>query len=254
MKYVAGAAAGVVGTTLFPEKKAVADEAKTDWPWPYEKIDPEHARLVAHDCFHEYGCCYAGFAGVLKPLQDKVGEPFTTIPLEMMSYGYGGVKGWGTLCGTLNGVSAAISLVRDSKNSAPLIQELMNWYSQERLPTDVSNRYAEEHRYKAGKVSKLLPQSVSGSPLCHISVTTWSGVSGHRVDEPERLERCARLSGDVVAQTVQWLNEQAEGGFLSGRSLSASTEDCLSCHGPRKPEGNVFAKMGCVQCHGDPHE
>lgn len=253
-KVVTGAAAGVVGTSRLLEEKVMAHPDKPSWPWPYQKLDPEHARVVAHDSFYEGGCCYAGFSGLLKPLQEQVGEPFTAIPRQMMSYGGGGVKGWGTLCGTLNGVSAAISLVLDGKQSALVINELMSWYMEAELPTDQANRYAEERKYEVDKNIEDMTQSTSGSPLCHISVSKWATASGHRVDSAERRERCARLSGDVAGRAVEWLNELADGRFESQQAQLPSTTACLSCHGPKQERGDVLSKMGCAQCHGDPHE
>jgi hypothetical protein len=171
----------------------------------------------------------------------------------MMSYGGAGVKGWGTLCGTLNGASAAVSLVCNPKSSSVIINELMSWYAQSHLPTDKSNAYGETAQFQVDKKIKDLPQSRAGSPLCHISVTRWCKASGLTVDSPERFERCARLSGDVAAQAILLLNNLAEGEIKVTNGLSANALECNRCHGPKGEEADVHTKMDCVQCHDDSH-
>jgi hypothetical protein len=253
-KYSTGAAAGIAGLNFLAGQNAIAGKKATSWPWPYTKLDPEKARILAHDSFYKFGCCYAGFAGIIGLLQKEVGEPFTTIPLEMMSYGGGGLKGWGTICGTLNGAAAAISLVRDAKASTPVINELMGWYTQALMPSDQSNQYGEDGSYPVNKGIKSLPQNKSGSPLCHVSVTGWCSSAGYEIGSPEQKERCSRVSGDTAAKAVMLLNAQQDGNFRAEYVMPASTSECLSCHGPEKEVANVDHKMTCTQCHGKPHE
>lgn len=246
------AAAGTAGWSLRPAASAEASTAKS-WPWPYTTLDEEQTRKLAHACYYERGCGYAGFAGIIKNLQEKAGDPFTRIPPEMMSYAGGGIQGWGTVCGALNGASAAISLVCDARESGPLIEELLSWYTRTLLPSDIMNRYAEEHLLTVNKGIQALTRSTSGSPLCHISVSRWCKASGLAVDSPERFERCARLSGDVAAQAVRYLNSRNLGKFKS-RFASAAQAGCISCHGPKGAAHDVAAKQDCRQCHQDPHK
>ncbi len=253
-RYFAAAAAGSTVPCVLGKDSLTAAPVAPSWPWPYAPLDLEEARKLGHDAYYEYGCCYAGFAGIVKALQDKVGAPFTAIPLQMMSYGSGGLEGWGTLCGALNGASAAISLVSDVRTAGLLIDELTNWYTQEFLPSDLSNRYAENHGFKVDKGIKALRSNRSGSPLCHVSVTKWCQGAKLAVDSPERLERCARLSGDVAAQAVKLLNDQSEGSFHSDHSVPKSVSECLSCHGAGHSVKNVSAKMDCQPCHHDVHK
>lgn len=251
-RFVAGAAVGAAGSIALSADKA--EGKATPWPWPYTKLDPEQARKIAHDAFYERGCCFAGFSGIVRLLQEQVGEPYTLLPLEMMSYGGAGVKGWGTLCGALNGASAAVSLVSDGPSSTTVINELMGWYTQESLPSATSNQYAETRRFAVDKGIKSLAQSVSGSPLCHISTTTWCVKAGYGVESPERLERCARLSGDVAAHAVKLLNDCALDQLRAEFVLPESTAGCLTCHGANQSVDNVAAKLQCPDCHGDPHK
>lgn len=248
-RYMAAAVGGTVCFHVLGEKTPAAATDAPAWPWPYTKLDAEEARKLGHDAYYEMGCGFAGFAGIVKGLQDKAGAPFTSLPPQMMSYGSGGLKGWGTICGAINGASAAISLVTDSRTSGLLIDELMNWYTQSLFPSDVSNRYAEEHSFKVDRKIKALAQNKSDSPLCHVSVTKWCLASGYAVDSPERMERCARLSGDVVAMAVKLLNDQTAGAFHTEHANAKSVSDCLSCHGGGRPQKNVSAKMDCLQCH-----
>lgn len=253
-KYSTGLVAGFAGLNLFAGHKAAAGPKASEWPWPYAKMDPEEARILAHDSFYKFGCCYAGFSGIIGLLQNEVGRPFTSIPLEMMSYGGKGVKGWGTLCGALNGAAAAISLVRDGKDSTPVIHELMGWYTRALLPSDQSNSYGEEDTFTVDKGIKALPQNKSGSPLCHISVTSWCRSAEYEIGSPQQKERCSRVSGDTAAKAVMLLNAQQDGNLRTEYVMPASTSECLSCHGPEKEVANVEHKMTCTQCHGKPHE
>jgi len=253
-KYTTGAATGIAGLNFLSGHKAIARAKTKVWPWPYTKLDPEEARILAHDSFYTFGCCYAGFTGIIGLLQKEVGEPFTAIPLEMMSYGGGGVKGWGTLCGALNGTAAAISLVRDWKASTPVINELMGWYTEALLPSDQSNKYGEDGKFPADKGIKTLPQNTSGSPLCHVSVTGWCSAAGYTIGSTEQEERCSRVAGDTAAKAVELLNAQQDGKLQTEYVMPASTSECLICHGPEKEVANVDHKMTCIQCHDKPHE
>ncbi len=98
-----------------------------------------------------------------------------------------------------------------------------------------------------------LPQNVSGSPLCHASVTQWCIVAQKKVSDVERKERCARITGDVAAKTVELLNAFFAGSFTSTYTDPATLTACLGCHGSAV-FNNVMTKMECTPCHGDPHK
>jgi len=87
----------------------------------------------------------------------------------------------------------------------PLINELLGWYTQTMFPTDTSNEYAVNHLFNVNNYDQVLPQNISGSPLCHISVTGWCNSADFSSGSTERKERCARLTGDVAAYTVKYL-------------------------------------------------
>jgi len=114
------------------------------------------------------------------------------------------------------------------------------------------------------KSKKSLPQSISHSVLCHVSVGRWCAVSGYASGSPERSERCARLTGDVAAMTAKLLNAYFyEGGVRAAESvakvrLSATTASCRVCHFKGKDyEAGQFTRgyLECEACHRDmtPH-
>lgn len=230
-----------------------------EWPFKYVKLDPEVVRKKAHKGYYEAQCCYGVFWSILDELQQKEGYPFTQIPANMLYYGASGVAGWATLCGALNGAFAAINLVTDNEATSKLAHELLGWYSETPLPTQISNQYAVDHAFlvEEYKSDKALPQSVSNSPLCHTSVSKWCVESGFASGSKERSERCGRLSGDVAARTVELLNAyHIDGNFEAVYKLSAETEECRACHSKGKDyELGQYTrgKMECMNCHEE-HE
>ncbi len=175
----------------------------------------------------------------------------------MMRFGEGGVVGWGSLCGGLNGACAAINLVA-GEDYKKLVHELVGWYVSTPMPSDISNRYAENHEFLVDKYKSdiALPQSVSDSTLCHVSVTKWCEASGYASGSSERSERCGRLTGDVAAKAAELLNQHATGTFAPVFALPEETEGCRTCHSKGKEfEKGQFTrgKESCVECHEEPH-
>lgn len=245
--FAAGAAVGaVLGGGALNLVPALAAESTAVWPMPYKKLDPEAVRKAGYLAYGEGGCCYGAFKAIVGELQKQVGAPFTSIPLDMMRYGEGGGAGWGTLCGALNGSEAAITLVTGKPDYATLTNELNGWYTQTSFPSTKCDEYAK---------FKNQPTSCCGSPLCHASVSDWCKVSGKKVSDPERLDRCAKLTGDVAAHAVEMLNALADKTFAASYKPSELFSGCLGCHnGPKSPLNNEQGKMNCVPCHGDPHK
>jgi hypothetical protein len=206
-------------------------------------------RKRGHKAYYDGGCCYGAFQAIVAALADTVGEPFTQLPPQIMYFGEGGGAGWGTLCGAINGAAAAIGLVVDRTNTSTIVSELFGWYTQTPFPTDTSNDYAVHHLFLVNKYDKPLPQSVSGSPLCHASVSLWCTASGIKSTAPERLERCARLTGDCAARAVEMLNAFFAGQFRPNFVTSAAVAQCQSCHGAAIVDVVPKVKMECPQCH-----
>lgn len=237
-KFVAGAAlgAGVVALASRAAMPGTAEQTE-EWPWPYVELDPARVAERAYEAFYAGHCMYGTFEGIIGELRDQVGHPYTLIPTEMMEYGRGGMVGWGTLCGALNGAAAAITLV--TANYGPIITELAGWYTQTALPI-----YQPRNPRLAIEAA-----SVAGSPLCHVSVTQWCNASGFGSQSAERKERCARLTADVASRAVELLNLFARGEFSPSWAAPASVSECLGCHGSGGVKDNVFGQMDCLQCH-----
>lgn len=248
-----GVALGVGGLSV------VSSSAKENpveaLPWPYVKLDVEHARKLGYLGYYKNECSAGTFYGILWPLREKIGHPYDTMPIEppnIMSFGAGGVAGWATLCGALNGASAAIALV--SKKPKPIINELFGWYQNASFPSDQANEYASKHQFPVEKYKsdKILAKSVAKSQLCHVSVTNWCKASGYASGAKERSERCARVAGDVAAYAVALLNLDAEGKFKPTYAFSEEVAGCRKCHFKGKDfKAGQFTrgKMDCLQCH-----
>ncbi|MGA7836940.1 MAG: C-GCAxxG-C-C family (seleno)protein [Ignavibacteriaceae bacterium] len=225
----------------------------TAWPWPYVTLDPDEARIKAHYLYYNGKACCAGvFGGILELLKAKVGDPYNSLPMEIMLFGGGGGAGWGSLCGTLNGGAALISLVTDAKSYGELVKELWGWYSTELLPSNTANNFAAQNKYLAHKYDGSLPQNIAGSVLCHVSVTDWCVVADKTVGSTERKERCARIAGDVAAKTVEILNAKFAGTFTPTYSRDLEIVGCLICHSTAQKYA-VMTEMKCTPCHSSPH-
>lgn len=252
-KYAVGALAGVVGLNALAGGKILASPKNYTWPWPYQAVDPEDVRIRAHHLYWADKDCASGvFGAFVEALREKIGEPWTTMPIEVMLFGRGGGNGWGTLCGALNGAAAVISLVTSKADSGKLINEIFGWGSSEAIPTNAANQAAIDGKYIDKKYNDALPQSVSGSPLCHASVSQWCNIAKKKVGDLERKERCARLAGDVAAKTAEILNAFFAQTFTSTFVTHPYVAQCQGCHGPAA-FNNVMTQMNCEPCHGDPH-
>jgi len=252
-KYAAGIAIGAGSISLLTNTRGTAGTSATAWPWPYQKLDVEAVRILGHDAYYVKGCCYGAFHALMESLRNLVGDPFTSLPSEVMLYGSGGGAGWGLTCGAANGSAALISLVRDQAKASTLIGELFGWYTQTEFPTDMSNQLGVEQKYVTNKYTQTLAQNVAGSVLCHVSVTDWCVAANVKASDAARKERCARLTGDVAAYAAQILNDDTDGTFTPLYVKPTSINECNACHGSTGVMNNVASSMECKQCHGDPH-
>ncbi|MBO8126595.1 MAG: C_GCAxxG_C_C family protein [Firmicutes bacterium] len=240
--FAAGAAVGaVLGGGVFNLLPAAAAEAT--YPYPYVKLDPEKVRKYGYELYYQGGCMYGAASAIIKALAEEVGAPFSSFPVDMFKYGAGGVAGWGTICGTVNGAAAVINLVAPKPEAFPMISELLGWYSETPLPSK-----------KLDAIAKFQDQaqSVATTPLCHSSVSNWCEASGQKESSPQRLDRCAKLTGDVAAKAVELLNAWKDGKFAPVYKVPAETAKCMGCHvGKDSMLNNSFGKMNCTSCHDD---
>ncbi len=279
LKGLAVASVGSVVASLRVEPVVAQEEqGAPELPWPYVELDPEYVRKLGHLGYYSFECGGGSFWAIMTALKEQVGYPYTLLPLPdreevlsaleekrhlhgMMQYGYGGGVAWGTLCGALNGSISAVTMV--SENWDKIGKALMRWYEITPFPSDTSNSYASGHQFLVPKYKsdKVLPQNVSGSVLCHVSVGKWCEISGYASGSAERSERCARLTGDVAAKAVELLNADLRGALeeaIAGITLSQTTAECRTCHYKGKDyEGGQFTRgfLQCETCHKDmrPH-
>lgn len=208
------------------------------WPWPYVQLDPQLVAQKAYAGFYQGACAYGAFNAIVSSLAEKVGYPYIVIPTQMAQYGEGGVVGWATVCGGLNGASMAINLV--AKDFKDLVDELVGWYTQYAFPI-----------FKPAKAKTEIAAvtSVSNSPLCHSSVTKWVKAAGVKSESPQRSERCARLTADVAMHAVELLNSYSAGQFKKTFVVSSSVKECGACHLKGGTIENARGKTSCIQCH-----
>lgn len=254
-RIAAGAALGAGAIQLMSNQGVHAGGLVTPWPWPYQALDVEAVRILGHDTYWTSGkgCSYGAFHAIAEKLRAVLPDPWTELPSEIMLYGGGGGAGWGGLCGAINGPAALISLVLPGARSGILNNELFGWYTQTLFPTDISNQYAVNHTFTDNRCDISLVQNLSGSILCHASVTEWCKAAGFTQDSLQRKERCARVTGDVAAFAVKILNDEFAGAFVPHYVPPSTIAGCMSCHGTGTTN-IVAAKMECTQCHGtNPH-
>jgi hypothetical protein len=208
----------------------------------YTPLDPSAVAETAYRVFPRGGCMYAVVGSVVGQLAERVGEPFRSFPVEMMRYGDGGVGGWGSLCGVVNGAAALTGLLHPEKPKETrerLINQMAVWYETTLLP-----RFSPAEPQWADDV----PPSVAGSLLCHISVARWCEVSDRKAFCVEKKERCRRLAADGAARIVEILNREAKSAGGETAPLTPEVASCLECHG-RQGQGNAMGKMSCSACH-----
>lgn len=181
-----------------------------DQPWPYEELDVEEVRKLGHLGYYEDACSYGAFNAIIKPLQDEIGYPYTQVPTYMLHFGRGGIAGDESVCGALLGTVAAMNLIA-GEDYAELVPQVIDYYKEAELPTDISNQYAANHEFLVDEYlsDEVLPQTVAGSINCDVSKEVWIEASGYEMGDTERRERCARITGDIAAKGAEILNAWA---------------------------------------------
>ena len=250
-------AGGGIGAALTGHA-AVTDPsaAAPPLPWKWVKLDPLEAGQRAYRFYKEKGGCgSASYLSLLSLLQEKAGNPWTTMPDMLMVHAAAGFGGHGTLCGALAGASVIINMVtygekRDSylQNNA-IVDRLFWWYAEQDFPTDRFDDISPMPRQIRVKAM---------SPLCHTSVSKWSLAAGVKdLHDQAKIERCAKVAGDVVYIVTTALNEFFDGKWVAPAwQPSQQIEHCIGCHGPGTPtqkprRWNQQGHMECLMCHDD---
>jgi len=257
--FLAGAGA-VLGLVLVPaalSKPEVAEAAALkDFPWSYTPLDAEKVARRAYEVYYAAGCHEATWWPIVEALAASdladAATTWGTLPKNIMKYGGGGVAGWGTLCGTLNGSCAVIAAV-----GAPgkLSDEAMQYYAETPIPTngvDSSIRGGDwtpagTNVPAAGPLVNV-PTSIAHSQLCHASLSQWTMTTGSADGTREQKDRCGKACYDMVFKTVTMLNAWKASGAVPAGTLDHTVAECqTACHTAPIAKG----KMACDSCHDE---
>ena len=241
-KVAVGTAVLSAGVSSFVTK-AQASETTV---YAFKKLDVDEVGKIAHETYFTKFCAETVMTGLFKPLAKNVGAPYDSFPLGSVFWAHGGMMGWGTACGCLTGAGMAIGLITSGDSTkvttpggrAPvavgeaIINDVIAFYASESLP-----------QYKPAKgqaKAEIKNQSISDTPLCHISVGKWMKKEDVKFFGIERKERCARLSADVAMYTAKLLNEWAAGTYKPRNEPLANALD-----------NQITSQGNCNDCHGD---
>lgn len=223
------------------EKPRKLEFKNTSSNWAYYPLEPVITADLTYKYYDSGSCMFATFKSVLSQLADKYGEPYSSFPTNMMKYGHGGVGGFGTICGSLNGASALIGLFVDDKTAQDnLITGILRWYEEAKLP---------EYKPQTAIFEFSPPSTISNSTLCHASNTKWGIETGYKVNSNERKERCRRLTSDVAMKVVTVLNEYFDNNYITKGHDNETVRQCMTCHGEKGKLVNTSSKMDCASCH-----
>lgn len=236
-----------IGHAALPTTR-VKNELKEDGnlkhkPLPYVPLDPDYVAQLAYDAFYNGRCQYGVTESIVQALSEKVGGPYLTFPTSVMLYGSGGVNGWATLCGAMNGAAYTIQLV--SPEPKPIIDELYTWAERTPLP---------DAAFKPKNARFDITPSVANSVICHASIAAWTEASGHKAFSKERDDRCGQLTASVARKVVLLLNDQAEGKFVAAMAPSEEVQECSGCHLKGSRMEDTRGKMECFACHSGVHD
>ncbi|MBN2636970.1 MAG: C-GCAxxG-C-C family protein [Prolixibacteraceae bacterium] len=219
------------------------DYTQEDDSWSYTQLDPVETADLAYTYYSEGSCMYATVKSVIAQLTEKIGEPFASFPIHLFKYGHGGIGGYGSTCGTLNGAAALIGLLVSEKSVQDnMIADIFRWYEKEPLPAFLPQNASYDY---------LPAKSISNSVLCHASNTNWCKTAGFKVDSNERKERCRRLTADVAGKVATSFNELFTNTYTTNIRPDETAGACLTCHGSDGKVNNTAVKMSCTACHDE---
>ena len=109
-------------------------------PWPYVELDPAEVASRAYHGYYEICCCYGVGEAILGTLRDKIGFPYTTVPLHTFHFGCGGLRGWGHVCGAIVAASVAAAYLGPPGKKPPkeeiwpVVTEVYRYFENELMP------------------------------------------------------------------------------------------------------------------------
>ena len=263
----AGTVVGAAGLTGLGINKyaseAEAAGSAIPWPYPTNSADQPNPEAVARKAFEIYfggrGCAEAVWGCFVETLAANPANAGTwaTLPNNIFRFGGGGIAGWGTICGTLNGAAAILGmLVSTGAHRVTLTDAIFQYYAKTALPTN--NAYLSTQ----GQLGSLgawtpatlpqnnVPTSVADSPLCHSSLVQWTMATGIKDASPGQKDRCGKASFDVAYKLTELLNAYFAAITASATpapgavALDPSVTACRTCH-----VTYTGARMGCTSCH-----
>jgi hypothetical protein len=253
--FLATAGGAVAGFEIarLPGNVAQAAEALPPLPWPYPAsgLNVDQLRRTAYTNHKTTypGCGYCTSQTLIQAIGDGLAaegafaNPWRQLPSGLYRFANGGVLGWGTICGALNGAIAVMTLL--GKQNA-VGEALLDYFSTAELPSNALVGWTPP-----GATAPLtaIPATVSRSPLCHISASTWAAAAGVAVSDPLKSERCVRLVADIVARSAELLNLSFAGGTVPAWKAPPSYAECYTCHTTAGMVPSEQGKMDCLECH-----
>ena len=120
-----------------------------------------------------------------------------------------------------------------------IVDRLFWWYAEQDFPTERFDDLSP------------LPKQIkvkAMSPLCHTLVSKWSLAAGVKdLHDQAKIERCAKVAGEVVYIVTTALNEFFDGKWVAPVwNPSPEIQHRIKCHGPDTPtqEGTQVESAG----------
>jgi hypothetical protein len=256
-----GAGAAALGLGMSPaQSKAqafVPEPITCPLPRPLVALDAAAVRQIAYDRYFEGGCMYGAAAALVEGLReacrpDGEAQGYTDwdlIPTGMFKYGSGGVAGWGTICGVLNGAAAVLAMA----DYGVLIDQVIGWYTVQSLPLATSDDLeTSDGAHRALADVDVPAHTVADSPLCHVSIGKFCAAAGITLKDgsPEGMnykqDRCSKICAETAALAAELINAELSDNAEAIYATPESYVSCLTCHGTLKDQ---VGKMNCHGCH-----
>lgn len=202
------------------------------------------------------GCGHGAYKAIMQELAQKVGAPFNLLSLDQAIYMGGGIAGYGSICGAINGGLLAInSIVAEPAVRSAMMIDLMRWYEGNSfpayVPTTINAAEAGKTKldFSAANIAKL--QVVPHNHLCHASRSQWCQMNGVPASSPDLSARCGRLTADVTGKVVDQLTAYLSSGSYTAAAIDSASAQCGACHTPTTTSKSVASGMRCDSCHSD---